>query len=486
MGGVLLRFLLDAGSSAAFLLVLLGTAVFISRVFILGPERKKLLAVSALMLIAAGAGYARTDSWEARNAPALERYARTFVEAEGFLLEAPEIGESHQRIRVRLESIGGERLSGRRSRDALVYAAHFPEFLYGDRLTIRGMLEKIPRGADETGLFDWSEYLGQRGIHYEFSFPQITKEGGSGGTSVKRFLTGLREYFASRITENLAEPHASFLSGLLFGAKGSLGEEVEDDFRDSGLIHIVVLSGYNVTIVAESMMRSLGFFPPLIRACTGVLGIAAFLFLAGAGASGVRAGLMAALVILARATGRVYEVTASLFLAAFMMVFIHPYLLVSDRSFQLSMLATLGLIHVAPLFERMFRPLPETLGLRFIASATLGTQLLVLPLLLYTTGGVSLVSVPANLLVLPLIPLTMLFGFVTGLAGFLGAYAAAPFSWVTYSLLEYELGVARFFASLPLASLSFAGIPGWAVLAAYAVIFFIVFSLPRARGRPGL
>ena len=403
------------------------------------------------------------------------------MEAGGFVLGEPEIGESHQRITLGLESIEGERLSGRRSANVLIYTLHFPEFLYGDRLTVRGTLEKIPRGIDETDLFDWSEYLGQRGIHYEFSFPKITEEDGFGGTPVKRFLIDLREYFVSRVKENLAEPHASLLSGLLFGAKGSLGEEVEDDFRDSGLVHIVVLSGYNVTIVAESMMRSLGFFPPLVRAGTGILGITAFLFLAGAGASGVRAALMAVLVILARATGRVYEVTASLFLAALVMVFIHPYLLVSDRSFQLSMLATLGLIHVAPFFERVFRPLPETFGLRFIASATLGTQLLVLPLLLYTTGEISLVSVPANLLVLPFIPLTMLFGFVTGLAGSLGGFVAAPFSWVTYLFLEYELGVAQFFSSFPLASLSFGRVSGWVVLALYTVLFLIIFSLIRAR-----
>ncbi len=481
MGGVALRFTLDFGRSVGAFLVLLAVVVYVSRVYTPGVAGKKLFTVVALLLGALGAGYARTDFWEAKNIPALERYVDAPIEAEGFVSGAPEIGESHQRMTLRLEHIEGEPISGRQSRDVLIYAPHFPEFRYGDRLSVHGILESIPQGMYEENVFDWREYLRQRGIHYEFSFPRIKKEDGFGGNSVKRFLIDLRERFASRIKENLTEPHASFLSGLLFGAKGSLGEKIEDDFRDSGLIHIVVLSGYNVTIVAESMMRSLGFFPPLIRGGVGVLGITFFLLLAGAGASGTRAAIMAVLVITARTTGRVYEVTTSLALTAFVMVFIHPYLLLSDRSFELSILATIGLIHVAPFFERVVRFLPETFGLRFIASATLGTQLLVLPLLLYTTGEISFVSLPANLLVLPLIPLTMFFGFITGLAGFFGGFVAAPFSWVTYFLLEYELGVAQFFSSFPLASLSFGRVPGWVVCTLYIGLFLVIFSLFRAR-----
>ena len=482
MGGVALRFTLDCGTSAGVFLALLAAALYTSRIFIPpAGAGKKFFTVGALMLCALSAGDARADFWEARNIPALGHYAGTFVEAEGFVLGTPEIGESYQRLTLRLESINGEHFVGRRSEDILVYTSHFPEFRYGDRLSIRGALERIPRGMNEDGLFDWSEYLRWRGIHYEFLFPRITEENGFGGNPFKRFLIHLRERFASRIQENLAEPHASFLSGLLFGARGALGEKVEDDFRDSGLIHILVLSGYNVTIVAESMMRSLGFLPPLLRSGVGVFGIILFLMLAGAGASGTRAAIMAVLVILARATGRVYEVTASLALTAFVMVFIHPYLLLSDRSFELSVLATIGLIHVAPFFERVFRRLPEALGLRFIASATLGTQLLVLPLLLYTTGALSLVSLPANLLVLPLIPLTMLIGFIVGLAGFIGGFAAAPFSWAAYVLLEYELGVAEFFSSFPFASLSLGRVPGWAVLALYTALFLIIFSIVRMR-----
>lgn len=136
------------------------------------------------------------------------------------------------------------------------------------------------------------------------------------------------------------------------------------------------------------------------------------------------------------------------------MLFFNPKLLVFDPSFQLSFLATAGLIYFSPFFEKYFLWLPTRLGVREIATATVSAQLAVTPLLLSMTGNFSLIALPANILVLISVPYAMAFGFLAGAIGMVSSFLALPFSWVVYALLSYELFIVSMFARIPFASLS--------------------------------
>ena len=137
-------------------------------------------------------------------------------------------------------------------------------------------------------------------------FAHIWKKIGEGdGGSVRSILFAVKSAFMSRIQSLLPEPHSSLLGGILLGAKESLGRAVLDDFRIVGLIHIVVLSGYNVTLVAEAIMRALSFFPRAFGMAFGAGSIVLFAILTGAGATVVRASTMA-LFSRARACDRAY------------------------------------------------------------------------------------------------------------------------------------------------------------------------------------
>lgn len=216
------------------------------------------------------------------------------------------------------------------------------------------------------------------------------------------------------ISSVVPEPHASLLGGLVFGAKRSLGTELLDKFRTAGVIHIVVLSGYNVTIVADAIMRALSFLPQTFSMMFGGAGIILFAIMTGGNATIVRASVMALLVVIARATGRVYEITVALIVAGFLMILHNPKILAFDASFQLSFLATLGLVYLAPLLERYFHFVPKKFQIREFALSTTATQLFVLPFLLYRIGEISLVALPANILILAFVPLTMFFWFSCG------------------------------------------------------------------------
>ena len=188
---------------------------------------------------------------------------------------------------------------------------------------------------------------------------------------------------------------------------------------------------------------------------------------------------MALLVILARATGRTYAMTRALFLAGFLMVLQNPKILVFDTSFQLSFVATLGLIYLAPKLEEYFGWMPTRWQLREFATATIATQIFVLPILLYKMGTLSLVAVPVNLLILPTVPIVMLIGFLTGMVGFVGTLVSLPFAYLTHFILTYQLLVVDLFADLPFASIEVGNFPLWLAVTLYGALLCLVLFWKR-------
>ena len=366
-----------------------------------------------------------------------------------------------------------------------VIADRHTDVRYGDTVELAGSVEAPEPFETDTGrLFNYPQYLAARGITHQLFRPEVTVLERGGGFFVKRALLSLKAAFVERIGAAVPEPHVSLLGGLVIGAQEAMGEELLDAFRVTGLIHIVVLSGYNVTIVAESIMRLLGFLSARLRAVVGALAIVLFALLTGASATIVRASGMALLVILARVTARTYDVLRALAVMALVMVLVDPYVLLFDPSFQLSFLATLGLIFVVPLLERLIPVAKRLATMRSFVLATLATQLFVLPLLLFTVGNLSTVALFVNVLVLPVVPTVMLFGFLTGAAGFVSGALALPLGFVSYALLGYVLKVVEWFSVLPFASVHFEHFPLWGVLLLYGLYAAVLAALARASGKP--
>jgi len=217
------------------------------------------------------------------------------------------------------------------------------------------------------------------------------------------------------------------------------------------------------------------FLPFTAQLIVGSLSIVFFALMTGAGATIVRASIMAILVLLARATGRVSDMTRLLFIAGFIMLLVNPKILVYDSSFQLSFLATFGLLYVSPLVAPYVSRVTDKWGLREVLIATLATQIFVLPAILYKMGEVSLVAVPVNMLVLLAIPLTMLLGFLAGLVGLVSTTLAWPFAFGAFFLLSYELFVVHIFSSIPFATLHISAFPFWAVTLWYLVYVVILW-----------
>jgi competence protein ComEC len=231
-------------------------------------------------------------------------------------------------------------------------------------------------------------------------------------------------------------------------------------------------------------MRFFSLFLPRFFSITfGAIGIIFFAIMVGGTATVVRASIMAFLVMLARVTGRTYDITRALFLTGFVMMLHNPKIVVFDSSFQLSFMATLALVYVSPRLSERLRLVPTKFHLRELFASTVATQLFVLPLILYMGGNLSLVALPVNLLVLLAIPATMFAGFLAGAASFVNSLIALPFAWGAYFLLTYELSVVDFFASLPFAAVVVRQFPLWAVLVIYALYGFALmgYGLRKAK-----
>jgi len=145
--------------------------------------------------------------------------------------------------------------------------------------------------------------------------PKITLAQKGQGNPVMSQLIRAKSKFMDAVDVSIPEPESALLGGLVLGEKHSLGAEITDSFRRAGIVHTIVLSGYNLTIVARALMWLFSFLPALLSGFAGALGIVAFTLMTGASATAVRAAIMALIAILAKLVHRDYDIKRALFLA---------------------------------------------------------------------------------------------------------------------------------------------------------------------------
>lgn len=360
-----------------------------------------------------------------------------------------------------------------------VGADRYGEYGYGDTVRLTGKLSSPRNFAGSGGrTFNYIDYLGKDEIYYEFKRANVEIVRKADATSISAQLFNLKRTFIENLQKVLGEPHAALASGLVVGEKVALGKDLLDDFRRSGLIHIVVLSGYNITIIATSIRRLLSFLPRTTSILLGAFGIVLFGILVGGGATVVRSCIMALIALTAELSRRDYNATRALFLAGALMLVENPLILLYDPSFQLSFLATLGLVILSSPLEKKLEFITERAGIRPFVATTLATQIFVSPLIFYMMGQLSLIGIVVNILVLPFIPLTMLLVFLAGFLGFFTHVLSQIAGWGSHLLLSYELFMVSFFARLPFASIEVPAFSGWIVAGCYALYLALFLKLP--------
>lgn len=393
------------------------------------------------------------------------------VSYQGVVVSDPDIRDANQRVEIHV-SRNGE------STTILALAPRYPHVLVGDTVSVTGVLLKPqPFLSDGGRIFRYDKYLERDGVQFIFQFSFLHVIQSAPWYSPTAFLARIKHAFLDGLRATLPEPIASLAGGIVIGGKSGLGSDVQDAFVRSGLIQVIVLSGYNVLIIADWVMRILAYTKLSRRkiAFLGAMAILLFVGVAGFSATAVRALLMACIGLYARATGRSYVAGRALLATVFLMLLFHPFYLVFDPSFSLSVAATAGLIWLAPIIETFHFPFWKN-----AIATTLAAQIAVLPILLYDTGILSLVAVPANLLMVPIVPAAMFFSAIAGFAGIIfgnvvpliGILFAIP----AYLTNTYILFIAEKAAAFPLATFLLPPFPFVCVVLSYVALIFIASS----------
>jgi len=386
---------------------------------------------------------------------------------EGTVSEDPDIRLKNKHLNVKLKD---------QNVNILVFVGREVEVNYGDNITARGVLEEPENFTTISGKeFNYKRYLANKDIYYIIKNADIKIISTGNGSVIKSLLYKLRNSFIKNINKVISMPESDLANGLILGVKGGFDEDMNNEFISTGTIHIIALSGYNVSIVAEGVMKTFSLIlSQTISIIFGIIIILLFIVMTGASSTAIRAGIMATIMLLGKMTGRKYMAGRALVIAALLMTAYDPRVIV-DMSFQLSFIATGGVLFLTSKTLNWFKFIPLRFGLREMVASTIAATISVLPILLYMTGVLSLVSLPANFLILLFIPTTMLFIFITGVLGFISPLLAIPFGYITYLMLLYILSIINFFGTLPFASVTISSFPLLLTISIYTFLLWWVF-----------
>ncbi|MFZ5365023.1 MAG: ComEC/Rec2 family competence protein [Patescibacteria group bacterium] len=433
-----------------------------------------------MILGLAGGYYWLNHSVPENIAENINFYNEQNVIFEGIISEEVDLRSDHQKLTIEVQKVASRGVSGR----VLVKIELFPSYEYGQKLRVECFLRQPGKIED----FDYGRYLSRYDIYSTCYNPDIEILASNQGNLIKNSLLKIKKFCLGKINKILPEPHASFMAGLLLGVRKGIPPDIMEAFNRTGVTHIIAVSGYNITIIAVALMNLLKSLSSSRKksvyfACTGII---IFVFLCGASAAVLRAAVMGIVALLAKQAGRKTNVIYILILTIFIMLLMNPRILIFDVGFQLSFLATAGLIYLSKPIEKFLKFLPTFFGLRENFSTTMAAIISTTPLIMYNFGRISLIAPLANIMILSVIPIAMFWGFAGLVLSLISVTAAQIFSWLTWLILEYIIRVIEALSNLSWAALDVEfGLVSVAVT--YCAVFTVIYLITRkARGRCAL
>ncbi len=301
----------------------------------------------------------------------------------------------------------GEEVLESKSQKFLIKIKKYENPRIGEVCNIKGLF-KMPENFED---FNYKDYLKNNNIYLLMEFPEIACSGEREGFVLRNILVDFKQKLNQIISENMEEPQSSLLMGIIFGQDRLFSEKFDSNVRMAGVSHIVAASGYNITILILAGSKLLKFLPLKIRLFLLLFLIWGFCILSGLSPSIVRACIMTSIALIAMIMGKKNTIYITLPLAASIFVLIEPRI-VFDVGFQLSVVATLGLVYLQPALSNIWKKVfKKSSG--FVEDTlltTLSCTLTTLPITIYTFGTVSIWAVVANCLILPVIESTMFLG----------------------------------------------------------------------------
>ena len=411
---------------------------------------------------------------------------------EGILVEPADVHDTYVNLRLRLEQLHPVSEDQFIPVNGLLLArvSTSTAYSYGDRIRLQGHLETPPENED----FSYRNYLANRGIYSYVAYPSSSLLQQGQGNPIYSALYTLRQHALDVVYSLFPDPEASLLAGILLGVQSGIPEQVQEAFRLTGTSHIIVISGFNITIIAA-------FFTLLFSRLLGerrgavISGIAIILYtlLVGANPAVLRAAALGILTLLGHQVGRRQVGLNSLMFVAAVMACITPTVL-WDISFQLSFAATLGIMLYAEPFIHWFtnfvaRFIPPEKADRLAGPfgeyflLTLAAQVTTLPLMIYYFKRISLTAFIANPLILPVQPPLMVLGGLAVLTGLMFQPLGQLFAWAAWPFTAYTIRIVEWLSVIPHGSIPLGQIAFPLILLFYAVLFAFTFTRPHLTGK---
>lgn len=408
------------------------------------------------------------------------------VEIAGWLLTKPKRGEFSSRATIHArEAVLDDGASISLDEKVMARAPNrvgWDDASIGDGVVARAEVslpKSVESAGDDGNRLDWAEYLRSEGIAVEIELESVQRSGSNRG-GLSGAIDSIRARSEEALSLGLDRERSALLQGMVLGQDQSIPASTVEDFRRSGLAHLLAVSGQNVMLLAL-LVFFLGAVMGLGRntRLLAVLAlIALYIPLTGAGPSIQRAGVMGAAGVVAALAGRRTVRWYSLLLALAVTLSLNP-LALKAVGWQLSFVAVIAIFWLAPKIRRKLGSLPRPLaeGLAITVAATV----LTLPLMAFHFGRISMVSVLANVLALPAVSMIMWLGMLSASVGQVWLLPAGLLNQVNGVLIGYLAEIASWSARQPFAVFDLQIRSWWLVALIYALIAVTVMASTRLR-----
>ena len=427
---------------------------FLICIYFLSKKEKFIVLVLILLSLFLG-GYRYFVVFRELKNTAITEEAQIEINAQ--IISEPILKENYQRIIIP---------------KIVIYTNRYPRYHYGDIISIKGKVKPFS---------DFSSYSSII-VSGRMSYPSIELFSPA-KFSFRRTALSIRNKIILSLQKIIPEPKSSILVSLMFGSKNNLTSAIEEQIRKCGLSHVIVASGLHLSIITKALSGILDvlYLSNSVNFVFSFLFILSFAFMAGLTQSIVRAAIMAFLLILSRFSFRLYNSFNALLLAAVIMIWLNPLVLFWDLGFQLSFLATAGIIFLYPIwkensfwqkdwFNQKGKIIRETI------LSTSSALTFVIPWVIFKMQVVSLVSPITNLLILPFVSIIMAGGLIVSLVSLL-FYPLGLFLGVFLNLiLAYFLSVVLFFSSLSWSQIYIPYILRWLIIPYYIFLFLYIYK----------
>ncbi len=346
----------------------------------------------------------------------------------------------------------------------------------GQAIAIKGVLYK-PKPATNPGSFDFKRFLQQQNTFAGMNGIQVsvtTRE------QPKWRLWQVGKTIVRSQVRWLGSPEGQLVSSMVLGSKAvDLPYDIRDLFVRVGLAHALAASGFQTALILGLVLALSKNLPLKWQFSCGAAALIGFVGLTGVQPSVLRAVIMGFAALIGIVTSRKVKPLGSLLVAATMLLLWNP-LWIWDLGFELSFLATLGLIVTAPGIIIKLDWMPRAIAT--LIAVPLAATLWTLPLQLYIFGVIPPYSLIVNILTVPLISIISIGGIVSAIAALVSSTAGSAIAWLLYYPTYILIWLVQLFSQLPGNSLAVGKIALWQLLAIYGLMTLVWF-IPRLHKR---